>query len=313
MKRIISIIVITLMFAFDVKSAHIDATLLPQCLQLSNNPNDNNLRSRFQNHKSIKLLKRNLGDGFHLSFEQIKEGNERLNRYSKAMPALQEKLPSLIQQATIFLDNDALRHDQEIYFICGAHSDGFGFNEKGKTILFINLSLVEPNFLTSLMRHEIWHAAFRAQYKKTSRHSPAHEGPLNKLAFIMLNEGVGHYYSFQRRVEPQMTYSNWQERTGKIFALLHEKTALLINEVHKSEQDDFLFLSHANVPFWSKWGALPGAIITYRMKKLHGIRAVKESVYGGPCQFLRSYQLEALKRADWEIIPDQILKAACKP
>ncbi|WP_262695813.1 DUF5700 domain-containing putative Zn-dependent protease [Kordiimonas aquimaris] len=312
MNRLSGIIIVVAMLSYTAKSAEIDASLLPQCLQIADAPNDSNLRSSLEQHESILQLKKNLGDDFHLSFEQIQEQKNRLQHYKKSLPDIEESLPSLIEQATIFIEKSALPDDQKIYFICGAHADGFGFQAEGKTQLFINLTQIQPDFLPSLLRHEIWHAAFRTQHQATTDSSVYHKTALKELAFIMLNEGVGHYYSFQRRVEPAMAYTNWTERTEKIFSLLNEKTMLLAHDITPAQQQEFLFSSHANVPFWKKWGAVPGAIITYRLRKLLGTKTLSKIIAGGPCAFLASYQREAKRRDDWQSLPPLLVSGACQ-
>ncbi len=293
------------------RGAEFDASLIPLCQQLAETPTDEFLRERFTEHESVALIKQGVGNRFHVSFGQISEQKERINQYARALPVLQRSLPQFEAQATAFLGDGILPTDFKIRLVCGMHSDGFGFPVDGKLQLFINLSVIKPDFLPSLLRHELWHVAFRSKYPKFADNHGASADPLRKLGYVLLNEGVGHYYSFQRRVEPTVGYDNWFERTDKIFSLLQDNITALDALDNQSDQKKLLFSSHAGVPFWKKWGALPGAIITYRLKKTLGASELRKIISGGPCEFLTRYQSEAIKQPKWEKIPIELQTATC--
>jgi hypothetical protein len=227
------------------------------------------------------------------------------------MPVLERNLPQIEAQATAFIGTATLPPDFTIHLVCGMHSDGFGFSADGELRLFINLSAIKPDFLPSLLRHELWHIAFRNKYPTFAKSHETSTNPMRRLAYIILNEGVGHYYSFQRRVEPTIDYDDWLERTDKVFSALSENTKRLGTLTQVDDQQELLFSSHSDVPFWEKWGALPGAIITYRMKKTLGSDAMLQIITDGPCSFLTRYQVEAAKQPSWQPIPAKLLTATC--
>ena len=312
MKQILGIFALCLFLPGSVEGADYDASMLPLCQQLASNPDDEVLRTQFIEHRNIALIKEGLGDKFHVSFEQISDQKDRIEHYGSKLPALQRSLPQLELQAGKFLGENAVPEAMKIHLVCGMRSDGFGFSIDGKQRLFVNLALVAPDFFPSLLRHELWHVAFRARYPVIVEKYERSTNPFKRLSFIMLNEGVGHYYSFQRRVEPSMAYENWAERTDRIFILLNKNTLQLGTMQSSDELENLLFASHAGVPFWQKWAALSGAIMTYRLNKTLDQNQMRKVISAGPCQFLSRYQTEALERPAWQPVPDILLNAACE-
>ncbi len=312
MKQLLGILVFCLFLPGSVKGTDFDASMLPLCQQLANNPDDEALRTRFIEHKNIAMIREGFGDKFQLSFRQISDQKERIDHYSADLPALRRSLPQLELQAGKFLSENPVPEAMKVHLVCGMGSDGFGFSIDGKQRLFVNLPLVAPDFFPSLLRHELWHVAFRAQYPVFTENYERSTNPLKRLAFIMLNEGIGHYYSFQRRVEPSIAYGNWAERTGKIFLLLTDNTEQLGTMTNSDELEKFLFASHAGVSFWQKWAALSGAIMTYRLNKTLGQKQMRKIIAAGPCGLLSRYQTEARERPTWQSIPDELLNATCE-
>ncbi|PCI61358.1 MAG: hypothetical protein COB37_08355 [Kordiimonadales bacterium] len=311
MKHLLSVFLFIVLLPSTARGVEFDASLLSQCLALADNPADEALRSGLLAHKHIRLIDEALPTHRGISFEQISEQKERLQAYAAALPAIEAELPALAAQATELLDETAAPTELNIRIVCGAPYDAFGFTRDGETYLFVNLPMIAPDFFPFLLRHELWHVAFRSQYAAIAQNFEQAEQPLKRLAFIMLNEGVGQYYSFQRRVEPQIVYNNWAERTGNLFSLLDEKAAELAAANTGDEQDQLLWTAQAGVPFWKKWGAVTGAVITYRLKNKLGAEALRPLIALGPCVFLSRYQKEAAKIASWQPIPDSLVEAAC--
>lgn len=298
-------------FSAKANAVVFDTALLPLCLKLADAPEDENLHKVFTSHKTTQMMVSGLGRRGNVSFTQIAAQKARLVNYASMLPSMTQQLQELGQQATELVGEDALPQNFKIHVVCGAPADGFGFNVDGKLALFINLPLIPEDFFPSLVRHELWHVAFRAKYPKMAQIYETSASPLKRLGFIMLNEGVGHYYSFQRRVEPQMQYENWHERTHGIFSLLDSKTKELLASHNRKEEEDLLWSSEAGVPFWQKWGALPGAIMTYRMKKEISTSSLKAIIADGPCAFLSSYQQMTTKMPEWNSIPPSLVDANC--
>lgn len=288
-----------------------DKSMLPLCLALADTPNNVDLRAQFEAHPTNRLLAQHFSGGPPVSYRQIQEGRDRLRHYEATLPVLEATLSGLADDATEFLGPEALPDKVTIRLVCGAANDGFGFQKNGETLLFVNLAQISPDFMPHLLRHEIWHLAFRHRHKDMAHAFESAPDPLKQLAFIMLNEGVGHYYSFRRRVEPSISYTDWQERTDRLFALLPENvTALQQANSHETEAA-LLRSSEMGVPFWRKWGAVTGAVITYRLRQAIDTEKLKQIIVGGPCIFLTRYSEIAAQQAEWQDIPAALQAAAC--
>ncbi len=311
MRQLLCAILFCLMISNTVRGVDFDASLLKQCQALAETPNNEHLRAKFMQHENITAIKDGFGKRFKLSFEQITKQKARLDQYAILLPELEKNFSVFTEQATAFLGRNTVPDNLKISLVCGTRWDAFGFPGKGQPQIFLNLALINPDFMPYLLRHEIWHTAFRNTYPEFAEAHNSTTAPLKQLAYTLLNEGVGHYYSFQRRVEPSIVYNNWQERTSKVFALLEEGVSQLQSTSDKEEQEEILFSSHAGVSFWKKWGALPGAVITYRLRNKLGTDEMKSIVAKGPCEFLSRYQREASQIPNWETIPDALLKSTC--
>lgn len=311
MKHLFGVFLFIALLPSTARGVEFDASLLSQCLELANHPDNAALRSRLLAHEHIQQIRINLPNHANISFDQMAAHTKRLEHYADTLPTIEKQLPLLAAQATSFLAGNHAPDGLSIRIVCGPPYDAFGFNKDGKVFLFANLPLIKPDFFPHLLRHEIWHASFREQHASITNEFEQAKHPLKRLAFIMLNEGVGHYYSFQRRVEPRIVYENWTERTEKLFSLLYEKTDQLIVASTLEEQDELLWTSQASVPFWQKWGAVTGAVITYRLKKKLHVETLQTLVAAGPCGFLSRYQIEAAQMPNWETIPDALVTASC--
>lgn len=312
MKHILGALLIIFMAPSAARGVDFDASLLSTCLALAETPHDKALQQQLLTHNHIKLLSDGLPSHATISFEQISKHKDRLSAHAAALPGLSRDLPQLASDAAQFLGPSAIPGDLSIRIVCGTPYDGFGFQRETKTQLFVNLALITPVFFPHLLRHEIWHVAFRAAHTSLAEEFEETPNPLKQLSFIMLNEGIGHYYSFRRRVEPEIVYDNWQERTDTLFALLHEKIPLLASADSPDQQKQLLWRSEAGVPFWKKWGATTGAVITYRLKEKLGIEGLKPLIAGGPCTFLTRYHKEAAQMPEWQTIPEELVSSACK-
>lgn len=311
MKYLLGALIFIFLAPGAARGVEFDASLLSQCLKLSTSPDDSDLQQELLAHPSMQLISDNLPRHSEISVEQIAQQKARLAHYAETIPSLQAELPALAAQATDFAGDDILLKDQSIRLICGAPYDAFGFQKDGQFYLFLNLPLIAPDFMPHLLRHELWHVAYRQEYPKVSEAFEQSENAMKNLAYIMLNEGVGHYYSFRRRVEPKIVYDNWQERTDALFGLTKAKTAELAAATSKQQQDELLWTSEAGVPFWRKWGATTGAVITYRLNSIYGSTGMKQIVASGPCGFLRAYNSEAQNNTGWQDLPTALVTAAC--
>ena len=312
MKNLLCILVFIGLLPGAARGVDFDASLLSTCLQLADKPQNEQLRSELLEHEHIRLISGNLPRHADMSYDQISSNKNRLQLYSNALPALEAGLPALTEQATELLGPNIATEDLSIRIVCGVAYDAFGFQKDGETLLFANLPLINPDFFPHLMRHEIWHVAYRKLHSETAKTYESAPSALKRLSFIMLNEGVGHYYSIRRRLEPTIVYDNWQERTDALFELLNKNALQLASAIPPEEQEDILWTSQAGVPFWKKWGATTGGVITYRLRNKLGTKTVRQLIAAGPCAFLSNYHKEAAQMQDWQNIPDKLVAAACQ-
>jgi len=313
MKHLLGIFLFIVLLPGTVRGVDLDASMLSLCLKFAENSDDKALQNELLSHKYIQLIREGLPTHREISFDQISKHKDRLRHYKKALPAIKDELATLAAQATVFLEGPPPQSELKIRIVCGPPYDAFGFAEDGDTHLFINLPLIKPDFFPYLIRHEIWHAAYRRQNSPLDYSFESSKEPLKQLAFTMLNEGVGHYFSFQRRVEPEIVYEDWPKRTQHLFSLLKDNTKKLAAARTPEKQEALLWTSKAGVPFWEKWGAVTGAVITYRLRHKFGDATLKSLIKAGPCSFLLRYQQEAAGMANWEPLPDILLETACTP
>jgi hypothetical protein len=297
----------------DSQSVYLDASLFETCVALASDPNDQLQRDRLMGHPNTTKMKQGWGERFHISFEQIAKQRERLEAYRTILPNLTARTTQLAEDASRFLGaGNLLPAGQGINIVCGGPFDAYGFGSDPGRELFVDITLIEPDFLEHLMRHEYWHLAFKARYPEMfNQEYGSAEDPLRRLAYQMLNEGVGHYYSFRRRVEPVIEYSDWEDRTQEAFSLLAEGTKRLALLTSREEQDEVIWSAHSGVPFWQKWGAIPGAIITYRLNQALEREELAEAISRGSCGFLSRYADESLAHPSWESLPPDLIEAAC--
>ena len=311
MRHILGVLFSIITVTVGARGVDFDASMLSQCLALANDPTNTTLREKFEAHPNNLLMKSGLPDRYQVSYEQISQQRERLQNYADMLPSLKANLEKLTTEATEFLGPNAMPEDFSIRIVCGARYDGFGFSKDGQQYLFMNLPVISADFFPHLLRHELWHVAYRNQNESTAKAYERSENALKNLSYIMLNEGVGHYYSLRRRLEPKIVYDNWQERTNTLFTKFHEQMTKLANAKDDETKEELLWTSSAGGRFWDKWGAVTGAVITYRIKQKLGIPTLQSLIAAGPCAFLTRYHEEAEKTADWENIPDGLVKATC--
>lgn len=313
MKYLLGIILIIFLVPGTARGVEFDASLLSTCLKLASDPSNESLHRELFDHPHIQLIQENLPRHAEISIDQISSKKERLQNYAATLSALETELPALATHASEFLGAGAVPSALSIRLVCGVAYDAFGFQKNGKTFLFANLPLINPDFFPHLLRHEIWHVAYRNQNARTAKSFEDSPNALKQLSFIMLNEGVGHYYSFRRRVEPTIVYDNWQERTDELFMLLNENVSKLAAVATVAQERELLWTSQAGVPFWKKWGATSGAVITFRLRNKLGLEALKPLIKEGPCAFLSRYHKEASQLPNWQNIPKKLVTAACLP
>lgn len=314
MCKMIGAIVIAILVGFsgNAMALEFDSSYLNACMGVAEEPKNNENVVALNNHPTNQKLKIGFGDDFAPSVENILAQKDRLAEYWADIEQIEEKIPEYIEAASVFVGTSAVPDNLKINLVCGTPSDGYGFSVGGQKELFLDLSNISRDFFDHLMRHELWHIAFKAHYPQQQADYAITNSVERYLAYQILNEGVGHYYSFQRRLEPKIVYDNWAERTASIFAKLEQGYEKLLATSDLEEQKAIVWSSHAGVPFWQKWSAVTGAIMTYRLKTTRGADAVTMAVAEGPCGFMKSYLDEAENNPSWELPPQGLVAAACR-
>lgn len=291
-------------------STEVDASLLPVCAALARGEDEAENRDALKNHPVMAKLRQ----GFGPDFKPTVEFDPSATRMLETIALVEEDMDALMERARaseLLLPKGAFPDTLKVHFLCGSHSDGYGFIIDGEKQLFLDVANISADFMPHLLRHEFWHVGFKHAFPDQFQRAFYAEDPLRRVAYQMVNEGVGHYYSMRRRLVPKNTYDDWPERTAKIFSLLHEKLPEVAGAQDVETQNRLIFRSHAGVPFWKKWAAVPGAIITYRLIAADGERAVAKLIASGPCAFLGRYQ----QLADPEggnRLPEELLDASCR-
>lgn len=290
-------------------AADVDTSLLSVCRDLAGETPTAESKSALLNHPVVEKLRL----GFGQDFAPQTDLSAKSARILETVSFVEENLDDVLKQAhasKILLPEGAIPPDFKMHFVCGTPSDGYGFVIDGGTQLFIDVGNVSADFLPHLLMHEFWHVGFKNAYPDQFQAEFYSGDPMRRIAYQMVNEGVGHYYSMRRRLVPKITYDDWHDRTASIFGMLRERSAAVQAAETAEEQERFIYRGHAGVPYWQKWLAVPGAIITYRLIQREGEAEVARLIAAGPCAFLSRYNKLADPARD-ELVPEAILAATC--
>lgn len=292
-----------------LNAADVDTSLLPVCRDLAGHAPQVESRAALINHPVMDKLRL----GFGADFTPNPNLSDKAARILETVDFIEADLDTLIRDAhaaKTLLPDGAIPDDFKMYFVCGTPSDGYGFVIDGGTQLFVDVGNVSADFLPHLLMHEFWHVGFKNAFQDQFQAEYFSGDPMRRIAYQMVNEGVGHYYSMRRRLVPKITYDDWHDRTATIFGLLREKSADVLAAKTAQEQERLIYRGHAGVPYWRKWLAVPGAIITYRLIAREGEAEVARLIKAGPCAFLSRYNTHA-DPARGELVPEAIIKATC--
>lgn len=183
-----------------------------------------------------------------------------------------------------------------INLVCGSPWDAYVLIFDGPELFFDvgwiaddELQRMLPGF-RALLAHELWHLLFLDhQERHWSCDYRESSDPAVRFLYRMLNEGVGHYYSLSPRLYPNISYSDFSDRVQNVFRLLHENYPRYMAEADSKERQKLLWHSHAGVPFWEKWGAVPGAIVVYYLIEEYGRESVRQLIASEPFSIFLAY------------------------
>lgn len=126
----------------------------------------------------------------------------------------------------------------------------------------------------------------------------------------MLDEGGGHFYSLRPRLIPHIDYADFDRRLARVFGLLAERSAAYLDASDPQLRRRLLWRSHAGVPFWDKWAAVPGALMLYLLRREQGPAAVARLIAEQPFSLPLAYDRLAADRPDWPRLPPRLVAAA---
>jgi len=204
-----------------------------------------------------------------------------------------------------------------INLVCGSPWDAYVLIFDGPELFFDvgwiaddELQRMLPGF-RALLAHELWHLLFLAhQEQHWVRDYRKSSDPAVQFLYRMLNEGVGHYYSLSPGLYPDISYSDFPDREQTAFRLLRENYPRYMAEADAELRQTLLWHSHAGVPFWEKWGAVPGAIVVYYLIEEYGRASVRQLIASEPFSIFLSYDAMCKQKTTLPVLPEPLVSDA---
>ncbi|OGR07683.1 MAG: hypothetical protein A2341_06630 [Deltaproteobacteria bacterium RIFOXYB12_FULL_58_9] len=217
-----------------------------------------------------------------------------------------------------FLAESADTKTMPVHFVCGGPWDAFVLYFDRGPELFFDLGWHadgEPAAMMAdfeaILTHELWHASF-GEHRRL--HWPIDykscDGAACRFLYEMANEGIGHFYSLRHRLLPTVTIDRFDAKVAGAFVLLANNYPDLIAETDARKRENALWHSHAGVPFWEKWGAIPGAVVVYRLLQTSGDSEVRRLVAEEPFSLFLRYNELCSTRPEWEKLPPPLVEDA---
>jgi hypothetical protein len=229
-----------------------------------------------------------------------------------------QMIVAALRRATVFLDVRISPGDIPINFVCGGPWDAYGLLFQQSERLFFDVGLladgplakVLPDF-ESILAHEVWHLAFLEHQKE---HWPvAYRGatdPAFLFLYEMLNEGIAHYYSMSHKLAPTITIPDLPEKERRVFALLEARYPRWRDDPDEKHRADELWHSHAGVPFWEKWGAIPAALVVHHLVDEGGYQSVARLIAREPFSLFIAYDQKCAEHPEWPRLPESLVEDA---
>jgi len=266
--------------------------------------------------KEFAEASRGATDDPRFSWKQLRESRDEVEHLHRWIRSNQGALRSKSgKEATRFIMALPPSSSITAHLTCGAPWDAFGLTVDRRQELFLDLGLLAQkdeararSAFQAILTHELWHAALALQQSWLGwpdfRNAPS---PATRLAFVMLNEGGGHFFSLGPRLEDRSSGSETDAKFRSAFALFAEKYPAYASETDEEQRWKMLRRSHAGVPFWEKWGAIPGAYLLHRLDQVLGDDQVARLVSTGPYDFIFRYAELQSRNPDWPALPASFL------
>lgn len=252
------------------------------------------------------------------SFDRLRANAEWVPPFAAHVEAHASSLVrSAWGRATQFVDVDWGPQDVRLHLVCGSAWDAFVLRPGGVPEVYIDVGRFGAAPLDTalaafrpVLEHELWHVAFD---RHRALHWPKDDGPRSvaeEFFFVMLNEGVGHYYSLLPKLSGERDDPKLGARTEQVFVRLAQAFPRLVATTDPAEQARRLRSAHTGVPFWEKWGAVPGALVVHRLRVALGDAALKQLLQRGPYRWILRYDERSVNHRDWPKLPALLVARA---
>ena len=258
------------------------------------------------------------GPDERFSWNRLRQNKAFVEPFVAAVRARQAELVgAALERASEFLPDRIVPSEVRLNLVCGSPWDAFVLIFDGPEVFF-DLGFYAdappeqaiPEF-EAILTHELWHQAF---LKHQDRHWTAKyrdDGSVRtQFIYRMINEGVGHYYSMHSKLLPKPAWSDFAERERRAFALLAEKYPSYRDEPDEKRRRDILWRSHAGVPFWEKWSAVPGALVVYHLASVVDPGGLRELIVRDPFSCIVEYERLCGEHPEWPRLPERLVQDA---
>ncbi len=314
---------------------NIDISLLPLCSKVAEG--DKTVSDQLKKHILVKKMSEGMSgisftpedfvnaafsdlDDKRFSWSHFKNNYQYVSKLVDHIQQNSEKLfKKTLNNASRFLGLPINSAEIQLNLVCGGKWDAYVLVFKDTPEIFMDVGLYAKkdttkmiNDFESVLTHEMWHLAFY-RHKDTvwKNNYKDHFDPNFVLIYEILNEGIGHCFSLYNHLYPTVTIIDFKKKVSDLFKLFTNKYREYISETDLKVREKLLWKSHAGVPFWEKWGALTGAIITYRLVEALGDNKVKKIIKDEPFSLIVIYQ-QLAKEKKWELLPNALVEQAKK-
>jgi len=252
------------------------------------------------------------------SWGRLRKNGEYLRTFVAGLRARSTELvAAALDTATEFLPEKLDPAGVRIHLVCGSPWDAFVL-EFARTEVFFDLGFYADgppdqaiSEFEAIMVHELWHLALLEHQKRHWGRDYRHGGtPQARFLYRMLNEGVGHYYSMLPRLEPRPKWPDLAERERRAFAMLAEGYPKYLAETDPARKEKILWSSHAGVPFWDKWSAIPGALMIHHLKDRLGAKGIETLLIREPFSPFIEYDRLCKENPGWPKLPGRLVEDA---
>ena len=312
----------------------LDSSMIPLCRAVCNG--DRKAEPALAAHPLVDKMSRGMGEQLDFSpepfaasaFSDRDDPRFSWSRLKKNAPFVEPFATYVVDHGHVLITESLARATELLSaevdpegirtnLVCGSPWDAFVliFDEPE---IFIDLGFYGDRPLgdallrfRAILTHELWHLAFlQHQWDHWPVDYRVSDSRAALFLYRMLNEGVGHYYSIHHRLHPEPDWDDFPERERKVFALLEGNYPMYIEEPDAGVRRDLLWSSHAGVPFWEKWGALPGALVVYRLESMLGKGGVRRAILEEPFTLFLTYDKLCREHPTWPRLPARLVDDA---